>query len=87
MMDAENLPMGCVVLDFLVLEHSSDQPLQRKYHILQVNDSLQPDESLAVLRESNHGGCCSITSAFDDACRLARHDDNTGISCAQINWA
>ncbi len=79
-----------VILNLLVLELTPDQPLKREYRICRVDNGLtlgrQTDKTLAVLGESDNGGCRPSTLSILNYPRLfALHHGNAGICRSQVN--
>lgn len=76
-------------LDLLILELSSNQPLESKHRILRINHSLtlrrQSDKSFSMFGERYNGWRCSVSlGVFDHSSSLALHDGNAGVGCAQV---
>jgi hypothetical protein len=60
-----NVPMRSILLNFLVIEFSADQPLKGKDSIRSIDDSLsfgrQTNQTFPMLCECDNGRCCPGT--------------------------
>ncbi len=79
-----------VVLDFLIVEMSTNQPLESKHSVLRIDDGLslsrKADETLAVFCERDDGGCrpCAFR-VLNDARALALHDRDARVCRTQVD--
>ena len=82
--------MPHVLLNFWVLELSTDETLEGKDCVVGVDNGLtlcwQTNETFAVFCERDHRGSCPCTlSVFNDPRRLALHNGDARICRSQID--